>query len=102
MTTKPGTLRRPTLLVILDGFGINPDPANNAVVQASTPNFDRYFADYPMTTLEASGRGPLAAVASSDRTWYVSTMPSRTAVFTRIRPCLAQCGQPGRRIDRCI
>jgi 2,3-bisphosphoglycerate-independent phosphoglycerate mutase len=57
MTTKPGTLRRPTLLVILDGFGINPDPANNAVVQASTPNFDRYFADYPMTTLEASGRG---------------------------------------------
>ena len=57
MTTKPGTLRRPTLLVILDGFGINPEPANNAVVQASTPNFDRYFADYPMTTLEASGRG---------------------------------------------
>ncbi len=57
MTDRPGTLRRPTLLIILDGFGINPDPANNAVVQASTPYFDRYFSDYPMTTLKASGRG---------------------------------------------
>jgi 2,3-bisphosphoglycerate-independent phosphoglycerate mutase len=57
MTTNSATLRRPTLLIILDGFGINPDPAHNAVVQASTPNFDRYFAEYPLTTLEASGRG---------------------------------------------
>ena len=57
MTTNSATLRRPTLLIILDGFGINPDPTHNAVVQASTPNFDRYFADYPLTTLEASGRG---------------------------------------------
>jgi 2,3-bisphosphoglycerate-independent phosphoglycerate mutase len=57
MTTKSATLRRPTLLIILDGFGINPDPANNAVVLANTPNFDRYFAEYPLTTLQASGRG---------------------------------------------
>ena len=57
MTIKTATLRRPTLLVILDGFGINPDPEHNAVVQASTPNFDRYFAEYPLTTLQASGRG---------------------------------------------
>ena len=57
MTIKTVTLRRPTLLIILDGFGINPDPAHNAVVLASTPNFDRYFAEYPLTTLEASGRG---------------------------------------------
>ena len=26
-------------------------------MQAETPNFDRYFSNYPMTTLEASGRG---------------------------------------------
>ncbi len=57
MTTNSATLRRPTLLIILDGFGINPDPTHNAVVQASTPNFDRYFAEYPLTTLQASGRG---------------------------------------------
>jgi len=55
MQTK--TPRRPTLLVILDGFGINPDPTHNAVVQAQTPNFDRYFSENPMTTLQASGRG---------------------------------------------
>jgi len=49
--------RRPTLLCILDGFGLNPDPTYNAVVRARTPNFDRYFSDYPMTSLQASGRG---------------------------------------------
>ena len=57
MTSRPGTLRRPTLLCILDGFGINPDPAHNAIIQAMTPNFDHYFATCPMTELEASGRG---------------------------------------------
>jgi len=57
MTNASTTLRRPALLVVLDGFGINPDPTHNAIVQAATPNFDRYFADYPMTALEASGRG---------------------------------------------
>ncbi|MDH3220714.1 MAG: 2,3-bisphosphoglycerate-independent phosphoglycerate mutase [Gammaproteobacteria bacterium] len=57
MTEVPRAPRRPTLLVILDGFGINPDPTNNAVMLANTPSFDRYFDAYPMTTLEASGRG---------------------------------------------
>ena len=57
MTSKTSTLRRPTLLVILDGFGINPDPTHNAITLADTPNFDRYFAQYPLTTLDASGRG---------------------------------------------
>ena len=50
-------LRRPTLLIILDGFGLNPDPTHNAIKIASTPNFDRYFSAYPMTALQASGRG---------------------------------------------
>ncbi len=49
--------RRPTLLVILDGFGLNPDPTHNAIALAETPNFDRYFAEQPLTSLEASGRG---------------------------------------------
>lgn len=57
MTSIPDHLRRRTLLIILDGFGINPDPTHNAVVQAKTPNFDRLFAEHPMTTLEASGSG---------------------------------------------
>ncbi len=57
MTEPQLPLRRPTLLVILDGFGLNPDPTHNAIKIAQTPNFDRYFTSYPLTALEASGRG---------------------------------------------
>ena len=57
MTSTPQAPRRPTLLVILDGFGINPDPTHNAIALAETPNFDRYFAEHPLTALQASGRG---------------------------------------------
>ena len=46
---------RPTLLVILDGFGINPNPQHNAVAQAKTPNLDALFRDHAYTTLQASG-----------------------------------------------
>jgi len=49
--------RRPALLIILDGFGLNPSKANNAVIEANTPNLDRYFSSYPHTALEASGIG---------------------------------------------
>ncbi|UCE89224.1 MAG: 2,3-bisphosphoglycerate-independent phosphoglycerate mutase [Pseudomonadota bacterium] len=47
--------RRSALLVILDGFGVNPSRLNNAVSAAHTPNFDRFFAHYPHTVLDASG-----------------------------------------------
>ncbi len=57
MTRASRAPRRPVLLIILDGFGVNPDPTHNAILQAETPNFDRYFERYPLTTLEASGRG---------------------------------------------
>ena len=49
------SIRNRAMLVILDGFGINPSKANNAVVQARTPNLDRYFSEYQHTVLEASG-----------------------------------------------
>ena len=48
--------RRKTILVILDGVGVNPSKRFNAVHEADTPNFDRYFGQYPHTTLNASGR----------------------------------------------
>lgn len=69
MTTQTATLRRPALLIILDGFGINPDPTHNAIVQANTPNFDHYFSNHPMTTLQASGRGvglPVGQMGNSE------------------------------------
>jgi len=43
------------LLIILDGFGVNPSKENNAVYLANTPRLDHYFSHYPHTTLQASG-----------------------------------------------
>ena len=55
MPNISGVPRRPVILVILDGFGVNPSKRNNAVAEAGTPNLDAYFARYPHTTLQASG-----------------------------------------------
>lgn len=42
-------------LIILDGFGLREESFGNAVKQAHTPNFDRYWDRYPHQTLKASG-----------------------------------------------
>lgn len=42
--------------MILDGWGIAPAGNANAAALAKTPNLDKYFAAYPHTQLEASGR----------------------------------------------
>ena len=55
MKTKPEMLRRRVLLVILDGFGINPGKLNNGIALANTPILDDYFSRYSHTTLHASG-----------------------------------------------
>jgi len=55
MAFKKPAPRRPTLLIIMDGVGVNPSRRDNAMALARTPNFDRYFASYPHTTLLASG-----------------------------------------------
>ncbi len=46
---------RPLTLIIMDGFGLNPETKGNAVAAASTPNYDRLISKYPHTTLGASG-----------------------------------------------
>jgi 2,3-bisphosphoglycerate-independent phosphoglycerate mutase len=43
------------LLLILDGFGIAEDPSVSAIEAADTPFLDGLFAQYPHSTLEASG-----------------------------------------------
>ena len=48
--------RRPVMLAILDGWGWREDPADNAVRQAKTPNFDRLWNAGPRTFLRTSGR----------------------------------------------
>jgi 2,3-bisphosphoglycerate-independent phosphoglycerate mutase len=47
--------RGPVVLVILDGWGCAAPGPGNAVSLADTPVFDRLWAEYPHTTLEASG-----------------------------------------------
>lgn len=42
-------------LIILDGFAIREEEKGNAVKQAKTPNFDRYWNQYPHNQLIASG-----------------------------------------------
>lgn len=62
MLNISGVPRRPTILIVLDGYGVNPSKKNNAVAEAYTPLLDDYFSRYPHTTLNASG----AAVGLSD------------------------------------
>lgn len=47
--------RRPVLLIILDGFGVNISAKHNAVALAKTPNFDHWFATNPHTSINTSG-----------------------------------------------
>ena len=46
---------RPFVLVILDGWGDNPDPYGNAIVAARTPELDLLEQRWPHTTVDASG-----------------------------------------------
>ncbi len=47
--------KKPTMLIILDGYGVGEDYPGNAVKLANTPNIDKFVKKYPYTTLEASG-----------------------------------------------
>ena len=42
-------------LVVLDGFGLNDDPARNALLAARMPSWERLTAMWPTCRLEASG-----------------------------------------------
>ncbi|MDD2418155.1 MAG: 2,3-bisphosphoglycerate-independent phosphoglycerate mutase [Oscillospiraceae bacterium] len=48
-------MKKPVTLIIMDGFGYNPDSCSNAIKSANTPNLDRYFAHNPFTAIAASG-----------------------------------------------
>jgi len=51
-TTAP----RPVALIILDGYGHNPDSAHNAVAAANTPNMDKLWANRPHAFVHTDGR----------------------------------------------
>lgn len=43
------------VLIVLDGWGYREDPKDNAVLAAKKPVFDKAWATYPTTLIEASG-----------------------------------------------
>ena len=47
--------RRPVMLMILDGFGINQNEKGNAIAIANTPNIDKLRKTWPTTTIHTSG-----------------------------------------------
>jgi 2,3-bisphosphoglycerate-independent phosphoglycerate mutase len=47
---------KPIVLIIMDGYGISSHKEGNAVAAAKKPYLDKYFKNYPKTTLEASGK----------------------------------------------
>ena len=46
---------RPLVLIVMDGYGINPRGEANAVAMAHKPNLDRIARDWPHTQLATSG-----------------------------------------------
>ncbi|MBQ7433982.1 MAG: 2,3-bisphosphoglycerate-independent phosphoglycerate mutase [Lachnospiraceae bacterium] len=47
--------KKPTVLMILDGYGLNEKTEGNAVAQANTPVMDKLMAEYPFVKGNASG-----------------------------------------------
>jgi 2,3-bisphosphoglycerate-independent phosphoglycerate mutase len=48
-------MQKPVYLIILDGWGENPNLEGNAIAQANTPTVDKLIRHYPQTLLQASG-----------------------------------------------
>ena len=55
MSTTPGGRPRPFVLVIMDGWGINPRKEGNAITLARTPNIDKLAREWPHTAVKTSG-----------------------------------------------
>ena len=66
MSEKP---KKPIVLCIMDGWGINKSSENNAVALAKTPNVDFLTKTFPYSTLDASGEDvglPIGQVGNSE------------------------------------
>ena len=60
---------KPTMLMILDGYGIRQETQGNAIAAAHKPNLDKFFNNYPFITIEASGESvglPVGQMGNSE------------------------------------
>ena len=48
-------MKKPSMILIMDGYGLNPNTHGNAIAMAKKPELDRIMAAYPHTSLMASG-----------------------------------------------
>jgi 2,3-bisphosphoglycerate-independent phosphoglycerate mutase len=48
--------KKPAILIIMDGYGINHRKKGNAIYAAKKPNIDKYFKNNPYTILSSSGK----------------------------------------------
>lgn len=55
-TLPPGNRPKPVILLILDGWGIGPNNAGNAIMRAKTTNINKYSIAFPHTQVAASGK----------------------------------------------
>ena len=55
MSTTAAGRPRPFVLIIMDGWGINPRKEGNAIALARTPNIDKLAKDWPHTAIRTSG-----------------------------------------------
>ena len=108
---------RPFVLVILDGWGYNPDPYGNAIAAARTPELDTLEQRWPHTTVDASGEAvgvPPGQQGNSEvghltigagrlifQPLLAMTAPSRTAASTRTRRCAMRWTGPATAVPRC-
>ena len=55
MNTTASKRPRPFVLIVMDGWGINPRKEGNAIALARTPNIDRLVREWPHTAVKTSG-----------------------------------------------
>jgi 2,3-bisphosphoglycerate-independent phosphoglycerate mutase len=55
MSTTPSGRSRPFVLIVMDGWGINPRREGNAIALAHTPNIDKIASQWPHTAIKTSG-----------------------------------------------
>ncbi len=55
MSKTPAGRPRPFVLIVMDGWGINPNKEGNTIALARTPNLDKLAKNWPHTAIRTSG-----------------------------------------------
>src|SRR5438876_10548777 len=55
ISTIPRDRPRPFVLIVMDGWGINPRKEGNTIALAHTPTIDRLAREWPHTAVKTSG-----------------------------------------------